>query len=86
MDLPQIRVGGVGPDIAPDLMQRLIDIGRPLESQLHKEMVRQVGETLSDVGGFNLMQTFAYAYRARTSLIRTRELEIAWDGIGEWAG
>ena len=46
----------------------------------NKERTRQIGERLNSIGGFNLMQQVAESI----PLVDQRELDFAWDGIGEW--
>jgi len=48
----------------------------------NEEKTRAIGETLNKLGGF---QAMLWA-QERVPLTDQRELEICWDGIGEWEG
>jgi hypothetical protein len=71
------------------LAEALIAIGR-VDSFLGAERmtVEEIGEKLNKMGGKRLMKAahrvVANALRNRPGL--ARELEWAWDGIGEWLG
>ncbi|KAG0001670.1 hypothetical protein BGZ80_006138, partial [Entomortierella chlamydospora] len=70
------------PSVTPstaDLITELIDIGSELQGR-----VRSIGSMLNDAGGMMLMQQVHKAIRDRLGVSRARELEYAWDGVGDW--
>jgi hypothetical protein len=60
-----------GYELSPD---RVVYLGQALPE------VIAIGEELDRIGGFDLMQAVA----SEIPYIDHRELEYAWDGIGEW--
>jgi hypothetical protein len=51
-----------------------------------EEKARQIGEQLNRVGGLQLMLKAHAAVAVKLGVVAARELESAWDGIGEWGG
>ena len=47
---------------------------------------REIGETLSEKGGQDSMLAAHKGVRLQLGAIAARELEVAWDSIGAWAG
>jgi hypothetical protein len=77
---------------AADLITELIDIGHaegvllaPRGSELWGR-VRSIGSALNDTGGKKLMLQAHETVRDRLGASRARELEVAWDGVGDWLG
>ncbi|CAI7597383.1 unnamed protein product [Penicillium pancosmium] len=77
---------------AADLITELIDIGHaeaallgPRGSELWGH-VRSIGSALNHAGGKKLMLQAHEAVRDRLGAIRARELDVAWDGVGDWLG
>lgn len=77
---------------AADLITELIDVGlaegallAPKGSEL-QERVQSVGSALNDAGGKKLMLQAHETVRDRLGATRARELEVAWDGVGDWLG
>ncbi|KFY37272.1 hypothetical protein V494_04853 [Pseudogymnoascus sp. VKM F-4513 (FW-928)] len=74
-----------------DFTTELVDIGseggllRPTGSELC-ERVRAIGEALDDAGGMDLMRQVHGTVRERLGAACARELEVAWDDVGEWLG
>jgi hypothetical protein len=75
----------------PDLLAELQAMSRDCRTPLHSEdravylgenkpRVREIGEKLNKLGGYNLMLWVAYQVPQHDQ----RELECAWHGIGEW--
>ena len=61
-----------------------------LLQQQKRKQLRSVGETLNKAGGFELMLIVCEAMKVikakgQTNLVN-REIEISWDGIGDWQG
>jgi hypothetical protein len=75
------------------LISELIKIGRtegylfwgPDEEVCPHQRTRQIGEILSSEGGMDLMKAACYRVVAVLGSGRGRDLEIAWDDIGEWS-
>lgn len=51
-----------------------------------KGRAREIGELLYDRGGHDLMLQVHEEVRQALGGSSGRELEVAWDGIGEWQG
>lgn len=73
-----------------DVVDRLIKIyARHPEglfpNSLERKTVREIGQTLYETGGLNLMLAVHQEFAAR-DFIHARNLELIWDGIGEWMG
>ena len=68
---------------------RLMQLG-PDALKDRREEVKEIGEFLNDIGGFTLMN--AVLWRAESLSLQhergsiLRNIEMAWDGIGEWRG
>ncbi|KAG0054374.1 hypothetical protein BGZ83_011383 [Gryganskiella cystojenkinii] len=77
---------------ATDLITELIDVGLaegallgPRGSEI-RERVQSIGSALNDAGGKKLMLQAHKTVRDRLGVTRARELEVAWDGVGDWLG
>lgn len=84
------QVGGL-----VDLVGYLVQIGRKFPaddwSASHflgqaRHRARQIGEELNETGGIKLMLAAHEVVGSQLGSGAARELEAAWDGIGEWAG
>lgn len=77
-----------------DLIQELVEIGKvapggPLNGGSHflkqaNGRAREIGETLSQLGGLDLMLAARGAIQSRLGRSAAHELEAAWSGVGEW--
>ena len=76
-----------------DLIQELVEIGKvspgatPNGSHflLHaKGRAREIGQTLSEVGGLDLMVAARGAIQSWLGRSAAYELESAWAGVGDW--
>lgn len=76
-------------------IEELIRIGRKSVPDAHsasnflgpaQERAREIGEDLNRAGGLQLMLKAHGIVRAELGNVAARELESAWDGIGEWGG
>jgi hypothetical protein len=77
---------------ATDLITELIDAGHtegtllgPRGSEV-RERIRWIGSALNDAGGRKLMLQAHGAVRDRLGAACARELEVAWNGVGDWLG
>ncbi|KAF7170624.1 hypothetical protein CNMCM5623_002995 [Aspergillus felis] len=77
---------------AADLITELIDLGHaegallaPRGSEL-RGRVRSIGSVLNDAGGKKLMLQAHEAVRDRLGATCAHQLEVAWDGVGDWLG
>ncbi|KAF9287625.1 hypothetical protein BGZ68_001546 [Mortierella alpina] len=75
-----------------DLIAELIDVGLaegallgPKDSEIWGR-VQSIGSALNDAGGMELMRQAHKTVRDRLGATRARELEVAWDGVGNWLG
>ncbi|WP_424638774.1 hypothetical protein [Embleya sp. AB8] len=75
-----------------DPIDQLIAIGRsegallaPRESEL-RERIQAIGAALNETGGMESMRQAHAAVRKALGAARARELEVSWDGIGDWLG
>lgn len=75
-----------------DLIDELIAIGRvekgllpPRGSEL-RERIKSIGSALNRIGGKELMLRAHAIVRESLGAARARELEAAWDGVGDWLG
>jgi ankyrin repeat protein len=77
-----------------ELTQELVRIGRPIDPgtgastylNRARRRARAIGETLCEQGGLELMLAAHERVRLELGGVAARELEAAWDGIGEWMG
>ena len=77
-----------------DLIQELVDIGKlapgdPPDGCSHfleqaNGRAREIGETLSELGGLDLMLAARGAIQSRLGRSAAHELETAWQGVGDW--
>lgn len=74
------------------MITELIDVGlaegallAPNGSEL-QERVQSIGSALNDAGGKKLMLQAHETVRDRLGATRASELEVAWDGVGDWHG
>jgi hypothetical protein len=77
-----------------DLIQELVEIGKvapgqPPNGGSHflkqaNGRAREIGETLSELGGLDLMLAARGAIQSRLGRPAAQELEAAWSGVGEW--
>lgn len=89
--LERAKIPSVVPSAA-ELITELIDIGHaegallaPGGSEL-RGRVRSIESALNDAGGKKLMLQAHEAVRGRFKPTIARELEVAWDGVGDWLG
>lgn len=68
-----------------ELVEKLVQ-AHPGYLPRREGVVREVGRELNARGGNKLMLAAHAAVRARLGGVAARELEMAWDGIGEWMG
>jgi hypothetical protein len=77
-----------------DLIQELVDIGKMAPGDLPNGgshflkqangRAREIGESLSELGGLDLMLAARGAIQSRLGRSAAHELEAAWSGVGEW--
>jgi hypothetical protein len=77
---------------AAELITELIDVGHaegsllaPPGSEL-RGRIQSIGSALNHAGGKKLMLKAHGAVRDRLGATFARELEVAWDGVGDWLG
>jgi len=75
----------VGQMSQEQLINELISVGRT-KGYLPREegMTREIGEALNHLGGMGLMQAAHERVSSSLGNVKARELESAWDGIGQW--
>lgn len=82
-------------DESESLLSELISIGEAdrflcedaeegFDSCSRNIRVREIGERLNEIGGFELMQSVCIRISMRLGPCRAREIEMAWDRIGRW--
>lgn len=60
-------------------------IGPEIDNSGTKGVIREIGRKLNELGGFTAMQSAFYVFSSRVNDPKLpRELEIIWNGIGEW--
>lgn len=75
-----------------DLVSRLLALGVEHHTLLAPDgsepraRVRRIGEALDKAGGMDLMLQAHAVVRQNLGGVRARELEVAWDGVGDWRG
>ena len=77
-----------------DLIQELVEIGKvapggPPNGGSHflkqaNGRAREIGQTLSELGGLDLMLAARGAIQSRLGRSAAQELEAAWNGVGNW--
>ena len=77
-----------------DLIQELVEIGKvapgqPPNGGSHflkqaNGRAREIGRSLSELGGLDLMLAARGAIQSRLGRSAAHELEAAWIGVGEW--
>ncbi|HLX60146.1 MAG TPA: hypothetical protein VKX17_02575 [Planctomycetota bacterium] len=77
--LPELSAADMG------LVEKLVQ-SYPGYLPRREGVVREVGRELNSRGGMKLMLAAHDAVRNRLGGVAARELEVAWDGIGEWMG
>ena len=83
--LPRILVGMLGPDIAPDMLKRLIRFSQDPAMRDKPQPVQELGQRLHMTGGLPLMQLYHQAaFEGGLTSDQAASLEYAWDGIGDW--
>lgn len=60
------------------------DVEEGFDSYRRNLRVREIGERLNEIGGFNLMQSICMRISMQIGHCKAREIEMAWDGIGRW--
>jgi hypothetical protein len=77
-----------------DLIQELVGLGKvapgyPLKGGSHflkqaNSRVREIGQTLSELGGLDMMVATRGAVQSWLGRSAACELEAAWNGVGAW--